>query len=153
MSGFPAGYGTTDQGATDIGINMNIVDGNDRSAIPIEATVITTGPTDVKAGATVTFAGASGKTNCLSGFILDYHGATAASTVVGQIDGSSSLVGGARCINIPVPIGASVVPQPIVIQFSPVLVAGATNASITFVAPTFGSGAGIANVTMTGYRV
>ena len=153
MAGFPAGYGTTDQGGEYIGIDTTVLTGNDRSGVPTDATVVTTGPTDVKAGATLTFAGASGKTNYLSGFSLDYHGATAASTIVGQFDGSSSLVGGARCINIPVPIGASLVPQMYVVQFSPPLQAAATNASITFVVPTFGSGADVANATMTGYRV
>ena len=152
MSGFLAGFGTTDQGSEYIGIDTTVLTGNDRSAIPGDHVAVTTGPTDLKGGGTLTMAGVSGQTNCLSSIIIDYHGATAASIIVGQIDGSSSLVGGARCFPIPVPIGASLVPQQLVVQFSPPLVAAAANASITFVVPTFGSGAGVANCTMTGYR-
>lgn len=153
MAGFPAGYGTTDQGGEYIGIDTTILSGNDRSVVPIDHTLVTVGPTDLKAGGTLTMAAVSGQTNVVSSLLIDYHGATAASVIVGQIDGGSSLVGGARCFNIPVPIGASLVPQTYVVQFSPPLVAAASNATITFVVPSFGSGAGVANCTMTGYRV
>src|SRR5204863_3396155 len=109
MSGFPAGYGTTDQGGEYIGIDTTVITGNDRSATPGDHVAVTTGPTDLKAGGTLTMAGVSGQTNCLTSLSIDYHGATAASTIVGQVDGSSSLVGGAVAFNIPVPIGASLV--------------------------------------------
>ena len=153
MSGMLAGYGTTDQGGEYIGIDTATLTGNDRSAIPGDHVAVTTGPTDLKAGGTLTMAAVSGQTNCLTSVSIDYHGATAASNIVGQVDGGSSLVGGARAFTIPVPIGASLVPQVMVVQFSPPLVAAASNATITFVVPTFGSGAGVANCTMTGYRV
>ena len=152
MSGYPGTIGYTDAGAEYIGIDTTVISGNDRSALGGDK-VLVTSTADVKAGATVTWAGTTGKTNYLTSFQLDYHGATAASTVVGQIDGSSSLVGGTIPFNIPVPIGATLVPEKLIFQFSPPVAAGATGASITFTAPTFGAGAGVANATLTGYVV
>ncbi len=43
MSGFPAGFGTTDQGASLIGVDTTIVTGEDRSAIPGDHVLVTTG--------------------------------------------------------------------------------------------------------------
>ena len=153
MTGFIGGHGYTDAGADYIGIDTTVLTGKDRSAIPADSVAVTTGPTDLKAGGSLSMAGVSGKTNYLTSIKIDYLGATAASVIVGQVSGGSLISGGARAFPIPVPIGATLAPAPIIIQFDPPLVALATNATITFTVPSFGSGAGVANCTMTGYRM
>jgi len=135
-----------------IGVDATTVGGNDRSAVPADATAISTGPTDLKAGGTITLAAVSGKTTCMTGIVIDYHGATAASVITGLVSGGNLLVGGARVIIVPVPIGATVVPEKIIIQYDPPLVAVGTNATVTLLMDSFGAGAGVANVTVNGYQ-
>ena len=144
--------GTTAVGAPLIGVDATTVGGNDRSAVPADATAISTGPTDLKAGGTITLAAATGKITYLTGIVIDYLGATAAAVIVGQVSGSNLVTGGARCVVIPVPIGATLAPEKIIVQYDPPVAAVGTNATVTFVVPSFGTGAGVANVTVNGYQ-
>lgn len=154
MSGFPGGYGTTDQGAAHAGIDSTIISGNDRSVVPSLATVVTVGPTSVVGGGTVTMtAPGVGKTNYCTAISLTYQGATAASVIVGTVSGSSDIVGGSWALPIAVPIGAAIVSKPYVVQFDPPLQAAATNATLTFSVPTLGAGNTVATATITGYVV
>jgi hypothetical protein len=144
--------GTTASGPALIGPDETTVGGNDRSAVPQDATAISTGPTDLKAGGTITLASATGKITYMTGISIDYHGATAASVITGLVSGSNLLVGGARVITVPVPIGATVIPEKIIIQYDPPLTAVGTNATVTLLMDSFGAGAGVANVVVNGYQ-
>ena len=136
-----------------IGVDETTVGGNDRSAVPADATAISVGPTDLKGGGAMTLSGASGKVTYLTGIILDYLGATAAGTWIATISGSNLLVGGARVVVIPIPIGATLVPEKMVLHYDPPLQTAATNSTITVTVPAGPSGLGVSSFTVNGYRL
>jgi len=153
MSGL-AGFGTADQGAAYVGIDGTAISGNDRSAIQVDRTLVTATSGNVAASAAVATLGAvSGQTNVCTAVSFTYQGATAATVVSGVLSGGSDVVGGTRCFPIAVPAGASIIAQPIVIEFSPPVVAAAANATITWTVPSLGAGNTTAAATINGYRV
>lgn len=117
---------------------------------PNNATPVNGGSGNVAAAAAaVTFAAVSAKTNYLSGFQLTGGGATGASVIALTITG---LLGGTIVYNIPVPAGATLGIQPLVVNFYPPLPASAPNVAIVLSAASFGSGNTNASLNAQGFQ-
>lgn len=131
-------YGSTALGSPLIGVDTTTLAGNDRSAIPPDATRVSATSGNVAAStATAALPAVSGKFNYCTAIELDYQGATAASVVVATLTGGA---GSTRVYAIPVPAGATVVATPFIVQFEPPLQSSATNTAITFTVPSLGTG-------------
>ena len=100
---------------------------------------------------TATLAGnADGSTVYCSGFEITGGGATGASVVQATITG---LTGGTLTLNVPVPAGATLGIQPLVVEFNPAIPASAINTNIVLNLPSFGAGNAHAAGNIHGYRV
>lgn len=78
-----------------------------------------------------------GKTNNLSGLIINGSGATAASVVLATVTG---LQGGTLEIPVPVPAGVDLAINPIIVNFTQPLSASAADTAITVSLPALGAG-------------
>lgn len=102
------------------------------------------------AAATATLAGAANQTTYITGFELTGAGATAASVIALTITG---LLGGTATYNVPVPAGAAVGIQPLIVEFPEPMPASAVNTSIVVSAASFGAGNTNAAVVAHGFRI
>lgn len=94
-------------------------------------------------------AAAAGQTNYLTGFEITGGGATAASVIAVTVTG---ILGGTMNYNIPVPAGATLGIQPLLVTFWPPLPASAVNTAITLNVPSFGAGNTRASASIHGRR-
>ena len=97
-----------------------------------------------------TLAGVAAKTTYISGVQVTGAGATAASVQTLTLAG---LAGGTLTYQVPVPAGAAVGIQPLVIQFCPPLPASAQATAITATLSAFGAGNTNAAVCAQGFQV
>lgn len=99
--------------------------------------------------ATATLTGAANVTTYISGFQVTGGGATAASVIDVTVTG---LLGGTATYNIPVPAGATLGINPLIVTFYPPIPASAANTNIVVSAASFGAGNAKATVNAQGFR-
>jgi hypothetical protein len=120
-------------------------------ALPVTAGAITAASGNVaNASAVATLAGVAAKTTYLTGFEITAAGATAAAVVSVTVTG---LAGGTATYTFAAPAGATLIAQPLLIEFVPPLQSSAVNTAIVVTLPALGLGNTNATVNAHGYTL